>query len=74
MNSLKTGAVSGCVVWILLIVVLGSCILPCFFVIGTVTSFSEQAIQTTGKFLCPEGATPESYAYQTTTTDEYGNT
>jgi hypothetical protein len=27
----------------------------------------------TGKFLCPEGATPESYSYQTTTTDEYGN-
>jgi hypothetical protein len=42
--------------------------------IDTVTSFSEQAIQTTGKFPCPEGTAPESYSYQTTRTDEYGNT
>ena len=74
MNSMKTGAISGCVVWILLMAVLGSCILPCFFIVGSITSFSGYAIQTTGKFLCPEGTAPESYSYQTTRTDENGNT
>src|SRR4030095_466572 len=73
MKSVKTGAVSGCVVWILLIFVLSSCILPCFFVVGSITSFSDYAIRTTGGFLCPEGSTPESYSYATTSTDEYGN-
>jgi hypothetical protein len=74
MNSMKTGAVSGCVVWIVLSAVLSGCILPCFFIIGSVTSFSEYAIQTTGKALCPKDTTPESYSYETTRTDEYGNT
>jgi ABC-type glycerol-3-phosphate transport system permease component len=73
MNSLKTGAVSGCVVWVLLIGVISSCILPIFFCIGSVTSFSDFAIQTTGKFLCPQGSTPESYSDATTTTVENGN-
>jgi hypothetical protein len=71
---MKTGAVSGCVVWIVLIAVLGGCILPCSFIVGSITSSSEYAIQTTGKAICPEGTAPESYSYETTTTDEYGNT
>src|SRR4030095_6393662 len=73
MKSVKTGAVSGCVVWILLMGVISSCILPCFFVVGSITSFSDYAIRTTGRFLCPEGSQPESYSYATTSTDEYGN-
>lgn len=73
MNLVKTGAVSGCVVWVLLIALLGSCILPIFFCIRSITSFSDYAIQTTGKILCPQGSTPESYSYDTTTTDENGN-
>ena len=73
MKSVKTGAVSGCVVWVLLIGVISSCILPCFFVVGSITSFSDYAIRTTGGFLCPEGSQPESYSYATTSTDEYGN-
>src|SRR5262245_14501754 len=73
MKSVKTGAVSGCVVWVLLIGIISSCILPCFFVVGSITSFSEYAIQTTGKVLCPDGSTHASYSYETTTTDEYGN-
>jgi ABC-type glycerol-3-phosphate transport system permease component len=72
MNSMKTGAVSGCIVWVLLIGFLGSCILPIFFCIGSVTSFSDYAIQTTGKVLCPAETTPESYSYETTTTDDNG--
>jgi len=73
MNSVKTGAVSGCIVWIVLIGLLSGCILPIFFCIGSITSFSNYAIQTTGKILCPQGSTPESYSYETTTTDENGN-
>ena len=73
MKSVKTGAISGCVIWILLIGIISSCVLPVFFVVGSITSFSEYAIQTTGKFLCPQDSTPESYSYETTTRDENGN-
>ncbi len=72
MNSLKTGTVSGCIVWVILIGFLGSCIMPIFFCMGSITSFSNYAIQTTGKILCPTGTTPESYSYETTTTDDNG--
>ena len=47
--------------------------MPIFFIVGSVSSFSEFAIQTTGGWLCPEGTTPESYTYATTTADEFGN-
>ncbi|MCE9644777.1 MAG: hypothetical protein K8S20_02165 [Chloroflexi bacterium] len=72
MNNAKTTAISGCVIWFLLISIIGSCVMPVFFVIGSVSSFSDFAIQTTGGWLCPEGSTPESYSYQTTTHDENG--
>lgn len=73
MKTSTVGTLSGCVVWILSIAVISSCILPIFFVIGSITSFSQYAIKTTGNFLCPDDTTPRSYSYQTTTTDEYGN-
>lgn len=73
MNSMKTGAVSGCIVWVVLIGFLGSCILPIFFCIGSITSFSDPAIKTTGKILCPSASTPESYSYSTTSRDDNGN-
>ena len=73
MNPMKTGAISGCIVWVLLIAFLGSCILPIFFCIGSITSFSDPAIKTTGKILCPAGSAPESYSYSTTTRDDNGN-
>jgi hypothetical protein len=72
MNNAKTTAISGCVIWFLLISIIGSCVMPVFFVIGSVSSFSDFAIQTTGGWLCPDGSTPESYSYQTTTHDENG--
>ena len=53
--------------------VLGRCILPCFFIIGSVSAVSENAMQIKGTFLWLEGSTAESYSYQTTETDEYGN-
>lgn len=72
MNNTKTSAVSGCVIWFLLICIISSCVMPVFFVVGSVSSFSDFAIKTTGGWLCPEGTTPESYSYSTTTHDENG--
>ena len=74
MNNAKTTAVSGCLIWFLLICTISSCVMPVFFIVGSVSSFSDFAIRTTGGWLCPEGTTPESYSYATTTTDEFGNT
>lgn len=73
MNAWKTGTVSGCIVWVILIGFLGSCIMPIFFCIGSITSFSDPAIQLTGKILCPAETTPKSYSYSTTTRDDNGN-
>lgn len=73
MKSAKTSAVSGCIVWILSIGVIMSCVVPVFIVTGTITSFSQFAIKTTGNIICPGGTTAESYSYETTTTDDFGN-
>lgn len=73
MKSATTGAVSGCLVWFLAFCMISACVLPVFTVIGSITSFTDFAIRTTGKFICPDGTTPEAYSYATTTTDEYGN-
>lgn len=73
MNNAKTTAVSGCVIWFLLIFIIASCVMPVFFIVGSISSFSDFAIKTTGGWLCPEGTTPQSYSYSTTTTDEFGN-
>jgi len=73
MNNAKTTAISGCVIWFLLIFIISSCVMPIFFIVGSVSSFSDFAIKTTGGWLCPDGTTPESYTYASTTTDEFGN-
>ncbi|HSB03421.1 MAG TPA: hypothetical protein VLE49_22410 [Anaerolineales bacterium] len=73
MKNTTAGTLSGCIVWLLCIGILSSCILPIFFIAGSITSFSPSAITFTGKFLCPDGTTPEGYTYKTTTTDDFGN-
>lgn len=73
MKNRTAGTLSGCIVWILLTFILGSCIVPIFFVAGSFTSFSPYSIKLTGNYLCPDGTTPESYTYDTTTTDDFGN-
>ena len=74
MNNVKTTTIPGCIIWFLLISVISSCVMPVFFIVGSVSSFSSFAIKTTGGFLCPKGTTPESYSYSSTTLDEFGNT
>lgn len=72
-NNTKTTAVSGCVIWFLLITFISSCIMPFAFIAGGVTSASDLSIQTMGGFICPKDTTPTSYSYDTFTVDEYGN-
>jgi hypothetical protein len=74
MKNRTAGTLSGCVIWILVVAILSSCLLPIFAIVGSVTSFSQYAINLTGNYLCPEGTTPESHTYDTTTTDDFGNT
>ncbi len=73
MSSAKTSAVSGCIVWILSIGIIMSCVLPIVILFGSITSFSQFAVKTTGNFICPDGTTAERREYATTTTDEFGN-
>ncbi|MFN8412733.1 MAG: hypothetical protein U0Z26_10130 [Anaerolineales bacterium] len=72
MSNTKTTAVSGCLIWIVLVFTISSCVMPVFFVAGILSSFSDFTIKTTGAWLCPEGTTPENYSYATTTHDEHG--
>ena len=73
MKSATTGAVSGCLVWIIACGVISMCILPVSTAIGGITSVSDFAIQQTGAFVCPDNTTPDVRTYATTTTDENGN-
>jgi ABC-type glycerol-3-phosphate transport system permease component len=73
MKSATTGAVSGCLVWVIACGVISMCILPISMAMGGMTSASDYAINFTGKFICPDGTKPESYSYATTTRDENGN-
>lgn len=73
MNNAKTTAVSGCIIWFLLITVIGSCVMPVFFVAGSLSSFTMTAINITGGWICPEGTTHQQNTYSTTTFDEFGN-
>jgi hypothetical protein len=73
MKKASIGVVSGCLVWILAIGIIDSCIAPVFMTIGSATSTTDFAIRTTGKFICPEQTTPKSNSYQSTRRDDYGN-
>lgn len=73
MTSVKTGTLSGFIVWIIACGLISSCLAPTAMMIGSFTSFSDFAIRLTGRFICPEGTTPDVRSYATTTTDEYGN-
>src|SRR5687768_955515 len=66
MKNTGTTAVSGCLIWLILITIVGTCVMPVFFVAASLSSFSEFAIQTTGGWLCPEGTTPQRHTYATT--------
>jgi hypothetical protein len=66
------GAVSGCIIWVILLSVIGACLVPIAGLIGGFTNASSLAVRVTGAFECPKGTTPEIYSYQTTSTDDNG--
>ena len=73
MKSAGTGTVSGCVIWLIVFCLISTCILPVSGMIGSFTSFTDAPIKMIGPMICPEGTTPQSHSYQTTTTDDFGN-
>ena len=72
MKSATTGAVSGCLVWIIACGVISMCLLPVSTAIGGMTAVSDFAIQQTGAFVCPDNTTSDVRTYETTTTDSNG--
>ncbi|MEW6084894.1 MAG: hypothetical protein AB1607_09885 [Chloroflexota bacterium] len=73
MKQASTGTLSGCIVWVIAFMVIGACIVPATMIVGGITSFTDFAIQQTGRIICPENTTPDVRTYATTTTDEFGN-
>jgi len=73
MRSATTGAVSGCLVWIIACGVISMCLLPVSMAVGGITSTSDFAIQQIAPIVCPENTTPNVRTYASTTTDENGN-
>jgi len=69
------GALSGCVVWGFVFLLLLGCLVPAAMMIGGVSSTlgGEAVARRMSPLLCPEGSSGEIITYQTITTDEFGN-
>jgi hypothetical protein len=72
MKSSTTGAVSGCLVWLIVFGVLGMCLVPVAFLIGGLTSGTEFAATTVAPFICPDDSTGTVYSYSTTSINDNG--
>ncbi len=72
MKSSTTGAISGCLVWLLVCGVLGMCLIPVAMMVGGVTSGSEFAVRTVAPFICPKGTSGTAFSYSTTSIDDNG--
>jgi hypothetical protein len=73
MKQATTGTVSGCIIWFIVFGLVSSCLVPAAMMIGGFTSVTDFAMQTVGRFICPDGTTVDSRSYATTTNDEFGN-
>lgn len=73
MKSAGTGTISGCVIWVIVFCLVSTCVLPVAMLVGTFTSFTDAPIEFIGPMICPEGTTPRSHQYATTTIDDFGN-
>lgn len=73
MKSTGTGAVSGCIIWVIVFGVIGSCLVPVGMMVGGFTSVTDFAMQALEPLICPDGTTAKSRSYATTTTDDFGN-
>jgi len=68
-----TGAVSGCVVWLLLFAVPGVCLVPIALALGGIPSGSDLAIRTVAPLICPQATNGAPYSYPTTRRDDNGS-
>lgn len=73
MNSRKTGAISGCIVWVIVFGILASCLVTVAMMAGGFTSATSFAVDIVGPLVCPEETTPRIRSYATTSTDDFGN-
>lgn len=69
---MKTGALSGCLVWVLTFAVLSLCALPVAAMVGGITASTSAGTVASlvGPYLCPSGTTAEVYEYETTIRDD----
>ena len=75
MKSASTGALSGCVVWVITFVALSTCLCPLAVTVATITSFSSSDFVAglVGPYLCPAGSTGKVRTFETTSVDNNGN-
>jgi hypothetical protein len=72
MKSSTTGAVSGCLVWLLVFGLLGMCLVPGALMIGGLTSGTQFAASTVAAFICPKDTSGTVYSYNTTSINDSG--
>jgi hypothetical protein len=74
MKSASTGALSGCIVWVIVFGLVSMCLCPISTMVAGVTSAvsADFVAQTVGPALCPANTTPQIHTFETTTTDENG--
>jgi hypothetical protein len=65
MKQATTGAVSGCLVWVIAFCLISLCILPISFAGSMFTMTSDFAIRQTGAIVCPDNTTPEIRSFAT---------
>ncbi len=75
MKPAATGAVSGCVLWVVVFGMLSLCLCPMAMFVGVFASTlqAEAVAQILEPYLCPEGSASEIITFATTSRDEYGN-
>jgi hypothetical protein len=74
MKPASKGALSGCLVWIVVFGILCTCLFPITIVTGSVTTTvtGDFVARTLAPYLCPPETSPEIHSYEATTTDENG--
>jgi len=75
MKQLSTGTASGCLVWVLTFAALSMCLCPAGLVAGSITSVTnaDAIARLVSPSLCPAGSNGKIESYDTTTTDDNGN-
>jgi hypothetical protein len=71
-NSATAGALSGCLIWVIVFGIMSACLLPIGMAIGGFSSGSDTAARVVGGWECPKSTTPQIYSYDSTMTDSNG--